>query len=58
MHPGNLWIFVACAKEASWPEQQVQDVEPIAWKNSEEYGEYVQERAVRRDQQVGGQQWL
>jgi hypothetical protein len=29
MHPGNLWVFVARAKEASWTEQQVQDVEPI-----------------------------
>jgi hypothetical protein len=47
MHPGNLWVFVARAKGASSAEQHAQDVEPVAWKNSEEYGEYVQERAVQ-----------
>ena len=49
MHPGNLWAFVARAKEGPRAGQQVQDVGPIAWKNLEEYGEYVQEHAVRRN---------
>jgi hypothetical protein len=51
MHLGNLWVFVARGRDSKCKLSSRLLGRFCAWKSLGEYGEYVQEHAVRRDYQ-------